>query len=126
MLQPVKFATVSTKDVKRNRMGITPEQLTDLKVAAANAAPGAAASVVAHAEGISGADLVTYATFTLITVQVLYYVWKWRRDIRRHERERRNWEQSAHDRRAAERRAGVERRSGADRRAPDSVSEADE
>lgn len=80
-------------------MALTPEQIHDMKVAAANAAPGVASSVAAQTEGVTGADLITVATLMLILIQFLYYAWKWRRDVRRHDHERARWKQGDPDRR---------------------------
>lgn len=59
---------------------LTAEQKSDLVHAGVQLSPGAVASAVSQAWGMTPADLVAYATVVFVALQAGYLVWKWRND----------------------------------------------
>lgn len=59
------------------------QQKQDLSSAALQVTPGGAASLVAKADGIQLADVLTFVTIAFVVLQAAYLVWKWRRDYLR-------------------------------------------
>lgn len=62
---------------------LTAEQKHDITVAAYQSAPSAATSAAATAAGWQLSDILTLLSMAFITLQIIYLIWKWRRDARR-------------------------------------------